>query len=126
MQKDSSNPPSSPKIIVFYDGDCPRCRQDRCDYEQLDPHPAEGIEWYNISGRDDELIALGIDPYKALTELHIQDSDGQILSEIPAYQVLLKRIPRYRWLSWLIGLPLIRPCLSWLYRWSVKRRLAQR
>lgn len=112
-----------PKITVFYDGSCPRCVQDRKDYERIDPLSKDELEWFDISHQDQALEQLGIQPHKALTELHIRTQTGEILSEIEAYQVLLARIPRYRWLSWLIGLPLIRPLLGYVYRRWVIRRL---
>ncbi len=111
-----------PKLRVFYDGSCPRCRRDRANYERLDPDP-EGIEWFDITGQGEYLHGLGIDPYLALTELHLQTEDGTVLKELDAYILLLRRIPRYRLLSGLIGLPGIKPLLSALYLWSVKRRL---
>jgi len=116
-------PDSDNKITVFYDGACPRCVRDRENYERLDPEAGRQVEWFDITGRDRELRDLGIDPRKALTELHIRDSDGRILSELDAYRVLMARIPRYRLLGRLIGLPLIRPLTSRLYHWWVERRL---
>lgn len=110
------------KIVVFYDGSCPRCIQDREKYESLDP-AGEGIEWFDITGQDDYLKSLGIDPYRALTELHLQDESNRVLQELDAYILLLGRIPRYRWLSWLMSLPVLKQLLSALYRWWVKRRL---
>ncbi len=111
------------KITVFYDGACPRCIRDRENYERLDPEADQQVEWFDITGRDQELIELGINPRKALTELHIRTADGRILSELDAYRVLMARIPRYRLLGWFIGLPLIRPVASNLYHWMVTRRL---
>ncbi|GGC09042.1 hypothetical protein GCM10011352_39280 [Marinobacterium zhoushanense] len=110
------------RITVYYDGVCPRCVRDRENYERLDPEAGKQVEWFDITGRDQELIDLGIDPRKALTELHIRTPDGRILSELDAYCVLLARIPRYRLLGIIIGLPLFRPLASWLYhRWVIRR-----
>ena len=109
-------------IKVFYDGACPRCIADRSWYESL-PGGGEGVEWVDITGRDDELRALGIDPYLALTELHVQDENGHIHRELDAYILLLSRLPRLAPLAWLIGLRLVRPLLSLAYRRWVLRRL---
>ncbi|MBV0934587.1 thiol-disulfide oxidoreductase DCC family protein [Marinobacterium weihaiense] len=112
------------RITVFYDGACPRCIRDRENYERLDPEADEHqVVWFDITGQAQTLRELGIDPQKALTELHIRTADGRILSELDAYRVLLARIPRYRWLGHLLGWPLIRPLASRLYRWLVIRRL---
>ena len=108
-------------LKVFYDGACPRCIADRRWYESLPG--GEGVEWVDITGRDDELLALGIDPYLALTELHVQDENGHIHRELDAYILLLSRVPRLAPLAWLVGLPLIKPLLSHAYRQWVLRRL---
>ena len=110
------------KIRVFYDGACPQCVQDRRDYERLEAGD-DVVEWCDITGRDEELQALGIDPQKALRELHIQDQAGAVRSELDAYIVLMARIPRLKLLGWLIGLPVVRPFASRFYHWLVVRRL---
>lgn len=109
-------------IRVFYDAACPGCVKDRAWYEKR-VGQGEQIQWLDINSREQELKSLDIDPVQALLELHVQDEQGRILRELPAYQLLLSRLPGYRWLAWLIGLPLIRPTLSWLYRKWVRRRL---
>lgn len=111
------------KVTVYYDGACPICVRDRADYERMAGEGGRDVEWFDINGRDDELRALGIDPRKALTELHVRDQDGQIRSEIDAYVILMSRVPRLRPLAWLIGLPLLKSLFGSLYRWMVRRRL---
>lgn len=110
------------KLTVYYDGACPSCVRDRCQYEKLAGKDSN-VFWVDITGRDDELQALGIDPKKALTELHVTDEQKNILSEIDAYRALMTRVPRLKPLAWLIGLPIIRPLVSRLYHWQVERRL---
>ncbi|WP_088330118.1 DUF393 domain-containing protein [Lacimicrobium sp. SS2-24] len=109
-------------VRVFYDAACPGCVKDRAWYEKR-VGQGEQLEWVDINTHEQSLKACGIDPQRALLELHVQDEQGNILSEIPAYQLLLRRLPGYRWLAWIIGLPIIRPILSWLYRVWVRRRL---
>ncbi len=110
-------------LEVFYDGACPRCRRDRDRYCGWAGADAARVRWVDISGRDDELRAAGIDPGAALTELHVRDAGGCVHRELDAYILLLARLPRLRWLARLIGWPVVRPWLSWLYRVSVLRRL---
>ncbi|GAB3025300.1 thiol-disulfide oxidoreductase DCC family protein [Bowmanella dokdonensis] len=109
-------------LRVFYDADCPRCRKDRVWYEKRVEY-GEDIQWVDINTHKDDLEALGIDPKRALLELHVQDEQGRIWRELDAYRLLFGRLPRYRWLGWVIGLPLVKPLLSWLYRLWVRRRL---
>lgn len=111
------------KLIVYYDGACPRCVHDRERYEALAGTEADTVCWVDITGRDDELRARGIDPQHALRELHVADGEGRVRRELDAYILLMSRVPRLRALAWLIGLPGVRPLLSALYRASVLRRL---
>ncbi|MBY4679095.1 thiol-disulfide oxidoreductase DCC family protein [Marinobacterium arenosum] len=111
------------KITVYYDGACPRCVRDRQQYEKLAGKAGERVCWFDITGHEAQLRELGIDPARALKELHVRASDGRILSELDAYILLMRQVPRLAPLAWLIGLPLIRPLLARLYHWSVRRRL---
>ena len=111
------------KIQVYYDGSCSQCVRDRDNYERLAGKGRDAVCWVDITGKEEELRELGIDPAKALKELHIRDEQDRVLSEIDAYIVLLRRIPLLVPLGLIIGLPVIRPCLSRLYRIMVDRRL---
>lgn len=110
------------RLKIYYDGACPRCVADRRRYEKLNRNDA-GVEWLDITGREEQLRALGIDPYRALTELHVQDERGHIHRELDAYILLMRRTALLRPLAWLLGLPGLRPLLSWCYRHWVLRRL---
>ena len=112
-----------PEITVFYDGACPRCVRDRARYERWAGRAGESVCWFDIAGQDERLRALGIDPRRALTELHVLDERRRVRSELDAYILLLDRVPRLKPLVWLVGRPWIRPWLARLYRRSVERRL---
>lgn len=111
------------KLTVYYDGACPRCVRDRAQYERLAGERGEETCWVDITGRDAELRALGIDPQAALRELHVRDGAGRIHRELDAYVLLMARVPALRPLAWLLGLPGLRPLVSRWYRASVLRRL---
>ncbi|MBA4743241.1 MAG: DUF393 domain-containing protein [Azoarcus sp.] len=110
-------------ITVFYDGACPRCRRDRANYERLAGKGGRNVEWCDITGRDDELRAEGIDPDAALRELHVRAPDGGVLRELDAYILLMSRVWVLKPLAWLIGLPGVRGLCSRAYRAMVDRRL---
>ena len=112
-------------ITVYYDGSCPICVKDRRYYERLAGHGGESVHWLDITGRDDELRAEGIDPADALMELHVRDAQGRIHRELDAYILLMSRVPVLKPLAWVLGLPLVRPMLSALYRRWVRQRLAR-
>jgi predicted DCC family thiol-disulfide oxidoreductase YuxK len=111
------------KICVYYDGSCPKCIKDRQTYEKFAGKTGENVVWLDITGQEQKLREIGIDPAKALTELHVKDENEQIVSELDAYILLMSKVPVLRPVAWLIGLPLIRPLLAFIYHWQVNRRL---
>ena len=111
------------KIIVYYDGACPKCVKDRLNYEKLAGKAGENVCWMDITGQEEQLREIGIDPRKALTELHVKNENQQILSEMDAYILLMSKVPLLKPLAWLIGMPLIRPLLARIYHWQVNQRL---
>ena len=110
------------RLTVYYDGSCPGCVRDRCRYEKW-AGPGSHVVWVDITGKDQMLMALGISPEKALTELHVSDENQCIYAEIDAYRVLMQRVFWLRPFGWFIGLPFIRPTVSRIYHWRVNRRL---
>lgn len=116
---------SDKKITAYYDGACPSCVRDHQNHEKIAANESEQVLWVDITDRDAEFKQLGIDPQKALTELHLTTADGQVISELDAYIVLMARIPWLKPLAWLISLPGIRPLLSRCYQCMVARRLQQ-
>ena len=110
-------------ITVYYAGACPKCVKDRYHYEKLYGSAGKNVSWFDITGQEERLREIGVDPQKALMELHVKNENQQILSEIDAYILLMKKVPLLRPLAWLIGLPLIRPMLSKVYHRQVNRRL---
>lgn len=114
----------SRKIIVFYDQSCSSCVKDQVTFERLAGKRAKLFEWFDITGQDDVLHELGIKPLDALKELHVQDADGKIYSEIEAYSLIMKKIPILMPLGIFISLPIIKPILGYFYRKSVHKRLS--
>jgi predicted DCC family thiol-disulfide oxidoreductase YuxK len=68
-------------ITVYYDGACPNCVKDRYHYEKLAGSAGKNVGWFDITGHDEWLREIGIDPQKALMELHVQNENQQILSD---------------------------------------------
>ena len=114
---------SNPKMTVFYDGACPTCVRDRNSYEKISGAAGKDVIWFDITGQNELLRNMGIDPDKALKELHIITEKNEVLSEIDAYIALMSRVPILRPVAWLAGRPLIRPILAKLYHAQVNRRL---
>jgi predicted DCC family thiol-disulfide oxidoreductase YuxK len=121
MTKDTRPHP----ITVFYDGACSSCISGRNTYEKLAGRKGKGIHWVDISHPGADLHRSGIDPWEAIRELHVRDEASRVVSELDAYILLMKKVPVLRPVAWFIGLPLIRPYLSVLYRRTVDARLAR-
>jgi len=54
------------RIIVYYDGACPKCVKDRENYEKFSGKAGQDVCWFDITGKKDQLREIGIDPQKAL------------------------------------------------------------
>ena len=129
MSKNPSSAPqktAKPEITVYYDGSCPKCIRDKETYEKLSGSSGEQVCWFDITGQDDKLRKMGIDPQKALSELHVKDAGDRIVSELDAYILLMNKVSLLKPVAWLIGLPLIRPLISRLYHRQVNERLERR
>lgn len=113
----------SSKVSVYYDGACPQCVKDRRNYERLLGKSKDDIQWIDITGKEDLLRSIGIDPKKALMELHVRDENQRILSEIDAYILLMSKVLVLKPLAKIVGLPLIRTGLAKAYHRRVNRRL---
>lgn len=118
--------PNAAQLTVYYDGACPKCIRDRDNYQKLAGASNQQICWFDITGQENQLLELGIDPPKALSELHVRDADGNVVSELNAYILMMARVPQLKPLAWLIALPIIRPLLAKLYHWQVNCRLRRR
>lgn len=113
------------RLVVYYDGSCPACIRDRQFYERLAGRGGQDVVWFDITGQEATLRERGIDPDLALQELHVEDAQGHIHSEMPAYILLMGRVPALKPLAWLLSLGPIRRLVSALYHRWVQRRLAR-
>lgn len=113
-------------LTVYYDGACPKCLRDKQRYEQLSGDLGKQVCWLDITGQDSQLRQEGIDPQKALTELHVKDENGLIVSELAAYIILMQKIPVLKPVAWVLQLPLLRPLLAKIYHQQVNKRLRKR
>ena len=117
------------KICVYYDGACPSCIKDSDHYQRLAGKQGEHVSWFDITHKEDELVAIGIDPKKAIKELHISIQGATekpvVLSELDAYIVLMNRVLLLRPFAWFLSLSLVKPFMSKLYHKMVAHRLSR-
>lgn len=112
------------KLQTFYDGGCPLCRREIAHYRKIDRDGR--IQWVDITQEEDALANAGLDLPSAMRRLHVQETDGCLLSGVDAFVAIWRRLPRWRWLARLVTvLRLTRP-LEWGYQRFAERRFQRR
>ncbi|MBK1643252.1 thiol-disulfide oxidoreductase [Thiocapsa imhoffii] len=114
-------------LVAYFDGGCPLCSKEIAHYRRLDRQSA--IHWVDILNDGGELAAVGIEPSTAMRRIHAREADGTILTGVPAFVAIWRRLPGYRHAAALVtGLRLVGP-LDWAYghfaRWRFERRCAE-
>jgi len=103
------------KPTVLYNGACPICHREIEHYRRLDRSGAKSLSFIDISSPNPEEAGLPLAQDDAKRRLHVLDADGQLLSGIPAFAAIWDQLPKYRWLSALTRLPILRSLLPWVY-----------
>lgn len=103
------------KPTVLYNGACPVCRREIEHYQRLDDRDGQELGFTNISEPAPVLKERALTPDEVKRRLHVIDADGRLLIGIPAFAAIWDRLPRYRWLSTIVRLPLLRSFLPWIY-----------
>ena len=93
------------KLEVVYNGNCPVCSTEVAVYRKHAEAAALPIRFSDLNATD--LGRLGLTPEQAAKRFHVLDQ-GELLSGVPAFLVLWRTIPRYRWVARIVGLPGIR------------------
>lgn len=111
----SENDVPAGTLTTLYNGSCPICRLEIGHYQSYCADRPLGLAWVDISSDEDWLKRLGLTREAAKRRLHVLDGDGRLLIGIDAFIALWQRMPRYRWLAWLIGSRAIRPIAACVY-----------
>ena len=115
------------KTQVLYNAECPVCRFEIDHYRAYAAREGLDIAFDDLNG--DGLGRWGIDRDTAARRLYVLDGD-RLLGGIDGFLVLWERMPRYRWLSKLVGVPGIYhlACAAYdyvlaplIYRWHLLR-----
>ncbi|MBD3663959.1 thiol-disulfide oxidoreductase DCC family protein [Sulfitobacter aestuariivivens] len=118
---------------VLYNDSCPVCRREVHHYARLSTAAGLPIA-YDDLGNPDRLQQWGLTPDEAARRLHVR-KDAKTYAGIPAFIVLWREIPRYRWLARLVNTPGIRQLaiLTYdhvlaplLFHWHKRRQARQK
>ena len=97
---------------VLYNDQCPVCRSEIRSYARYASRQALPIRFEDLNAAG--LAARGLTPYRAARRLLVL-KDGQLYAGIPAFLVLWRDMPRYRWLARIVALPGIRQAAGLVY-----------
>ena len=124
----------SDETRVLYNAQCPVCAFEINHYQKYSKTRDLPIRFDDLNVQAAR-HAWGLSEDTAARRLYVED-DGALFSGIPAFLVLWRRMPRYRWLARVVGLPGLQQAASvtydWvlapaIYRWHLSRkRLAAR
>ena len=119
------------KTQVLYNADCPVCNFEVSHYATYSAKHVLPIRFDDLNS--DALAQWELTADQAAQRLYVLH-DGALLSGMPAFRVLWRQMPRYRWVARVTGWPVIRPATVFaydrilaplIYRWH-RRRLAKR
>ncbi|WP_281290987.1 thiol-disulfide oxidoreductase DCC family protein [Thiohalocapsa marina] len=84
------------------------------------------MRWVGLMAAGDELEQAGLDFDTAMRRIHVREADGRLVSGVPAFVVIWRRLPAYRLLAGGVErLGLTRP-LEWGYARFAERRYRKR
>lgn len=87
---------------VLYNGACPICSAEINHYVRYSRRNALPIRFDDLNS--EARAEWGIDRDAAAKRLHVMQ-DGVIYVGVPAFVVLWRQMPRYRWLARLVSVP---------------------
>jgi uncharacterized protein (TIGR01777 family) len=93
---------------IYFNGACPACIVEMSHYERLCQDSEKSLKFIDAIRHPDGLTECGLRLDHLERRVYLKDSDGRILSGLPALLQLWARLPGYRWLARIVSLPLLR------------------
>lgn len=123
-------PAENTNLAVWYDGDCPVCRQEVALYRRIDRW--QRIDWIDITALDEYELPEGKSRGELLGRFHARDRDDDWRIGVDAFAAIWDRLPGLRWGAFLFRIPGTRHIAELAYRgflrwqrWHRSRRLLQ-
>ncbi|MEM7524510.1 MAG: DUF393 domain-containing protein [Pseudomonadota bacterium] len=117
-----------PEAHVIYNAECPVCAFEIDHYRAYAARENLPLSFHDLNAV--ELARWGLTEDQAARRLYVE-KDGRLESGIPAFLILWREMPRYRWLARLVGAPGVRRVAGWIYdhalaaliyRWHRRRK----
>lgn len=109
---------------IYFNDQCPVCKTEMAHYATLCAQSRPDFQFIPATQHPQGLAQCGLRQEHLERRVYLHSTDGRILSGIPALIALWSTMPRYQWLSRLIGLPVLRPVAAILYDHIIAPTLA--
>ena len=103
------------KAEIYYNGDCPVCRTEMEHYADICATARPDLRFIDSTQLPQDFIRCGLRREHLERRVYVRDSEGHILSGMPAIIALWRKMPRYERLAKVFSLPIIRPATVVLY-----------
>ncbi len=97
---------------ILYNGRCPICSAEIAQYRKQAERAGAALRFTDL--HDADLSAWKLDRDQATRRLHAR-RDAQIISGFPAFLLLWRELPRWRWLARVLSLPVLRQIADFGY-----------
>ena len=124
-------PATMPRLTVWYNTKCPVCDAGITAHKRrlIKAARTRAIEFRDINRDPDALAGFGADIEDVRRRLHGLDESGQLHTGIDCVVAIWRRTPGTKWLSHLLGLPVVRHIAGFgydrfadvLYAWNRRR-----
>ncbi|WP_085340399.1 thiol-disulfide oxidoreductase DCC family protein [Aquidulcibacter paucihalophilus] len=117
MSQLAPNGQKTPRVTIWFDGDCPLCRAEIALYQKLD-RKAGRVAFVDLTGDG----TCPLNRADMLARFHAQEGGGPVISGAKAFAAMWKQVTPFQPLGYLAQLPIILPFLDWLYDQFLKVR----
>jgi predicted DCC family thiol-disulfide oxidoreductase YuxK len=107
--------PFTQQAEIYYNGDCPVCRTEMQHYAGLCASTSPELQFIDSTQLPVEFTRCGLRREHLERRVYVRDSEGRILSGMPAIIALWQKMPRYQRLARIASWPLIKPTAVVLY-----------
>lgn len=118
------------QIKTLYNAECPVCNFEISHYARYAKAKGLALDFEDLN--DADLASWGLTKDEAMRRMYVAH-DGALVSGIPAFLILWREMPRYRWVARIVGLPIVKQIAAagydWvaaplIYRWALRRNAA--
>jgi len=102
-------------LTVFCNADCPVCRHEIDRYRRYAEDRSLPLQWTDVAAEPDVLGRRGIDPETQRRSLHAMTPEGRVVAGVDAFNLMWRRMPRFRWLAGLLQPSLMRAAARFAY-----------